>query len=96
MAIDMGERQPKDHEAAVLGAEFGWPAEGEVVPAPTDQSAIIAAIDRLTAAVMEQGRQQQAGLVSLAGVLGEVMHALGGLPTRMPDGSAGRSSGRGR
>lgn len=57
---------------------------------------IVAAIDRLTAAVEAQGRQQQEGMLSLASVLGEVMHALGGLPGRTPGGSAGQSTGAGR
>jgi hypothetical protein len=55
VAIDMGERQPKENEAAVLGEEFGWPAEeGTPTEEPTLAAAITALVAELQASRLER------------------------------------------
>lgn len=51
VAIDMGERQPKEHEAAVLGAEFGWPAEQDASETPPGIPELVAALAAQTTAI---------------------------------------------
>jgi len=55
-----------------------------------DPAAIVAAIDRLTAAVVAQTRDQASGMTALGESLGLVLARLGGLPERMPAGPVDR------
>lgn len=50
VAIDMGDRQPKDGEAAVLAAEFGWPPEPQTADEPPpDTAALVSVVGKLLA-----------------------------------------------
>jgi hypothetical protein len=52
VAIDMGDRQPTAREAEYLASVFGWPPDiEEAEPPATDQAALIAALDRQSAAM---------------------------------------------
>jgi hypothetical protein len=53
VAIDSGDRQPKGDEITVLGAEFGWPPDPEIVEVsvPPDQTALVAALQAQTKAI---------------------------------------------
>lgn len=55
IALDMGDRQPRQEEAEVLAAEFGWPPEPTPAPLETTESrgSVAEAIDRQTAALKE-------------------------------------------
>lgn len=88
--------RPGADALAILERLFGSAAPDGDQMTGADLSGVVAAIDRLTAAVELQGRQQQEGMLSLASVLGEVMFALGGTPGRTQGGSSGTRSEAGR
>lgn len=75
-AIDSGERQPKDNEITVLGAEFGWPTGPAEDPPAPDQGALIAALQAQTAAITALADQVKA-LVEAQPKPTELAHALG-------------------
>lgn len=56
IAIDMGDRQPEEAEAAVLAEEFGWPEETDEADQPADLAALVVALTALTAELREQNR----------------------------------------
>lgn len=51
LAIDMGDRQPNEREAAYLASVFGWPSTDvpEAAGATESNEVLVAAIDRQTA-----------------------------------------------
>jgi len=53
VALDMGDRQPRPEEAAVLASEFGWPPEGTSAPTGATESGdpLVAALRDQTAAI---------------------------------------------
>lgn len=65
VAIDSGDRQPKDNEVTVLGAEFGWPTAEDADPEPADSAAYLARID----ALVEQLAEDRAVIRSLIALL---------------------------
>ena len=85
---ESGRRMPSDANLEKLRGFYGTPAASGATGGRDDTSAIIAAIDRLTAAVGEQTRQQLSGMAGLGDALGMVLARLGGLPERTPDGQA--------
>ncbi len=74
----------------IFGSQAPAAAEG------MDAAAIVAAIDRLAAAVEAQTRQQVSGMTALGESLGVVLARLGGLPEQMPDEQADQRQGVGR
>jgi hypothetical protein len=88
VAIDSGDRQPKENEAAVLAEEFGWPPEPDSAPVEdvTLAAAILALTDELRAA-----REERAVMASRLMALEAVVDGLVG--QAMKDGE-GRSAQR--
>lgn len=84
VAIDMGERQPKPDEAAVLGAEFGWPPDPEInddLEDVTLATALVALAGELRASREERvslaARLEKVELV-LDGLVQQAMRAVNG------------------
>ena len=74
--------RPSEDALSVLERRFGEPAPRS--EAPGDQSAVVAAIDRLTAAVEAQTRVAEGNAQGLAEVLAEIAARLGATPARTP------------
>jgi hypothetical protein len=82
--------RPSEDALSILERRFGQPAPRSETP--TDQSAIVAAIDRLREAVERQTEEQGRGMTALAEVLGDLLGRLAGLPGHTPAGSADRGA----
>lgn len=96
---ESGSRVPREDNPKLqrLIEFFGGHPEEEVVRSPqSDSEALVAAIDRLTAAVELLVERHTEGTTATAQMLGAVLGRLGGLPERTPDGAAGHTSGSGR
>lgn len=77
-------RLPSPDNLDAMARLFGRPAPGREPEPAADQAAIVAAIDRLTAAVERQTEQLGGGMEALGAALGVVLHRLGGLPAQTP------------
>jgi hypothetical protein len=67
VAIDSGDRQPKENEAAVLAEEFGWPPEADD-PIEAAQGDVVAAIQAQTRAIEANTEMLRTVLERLGGL----------------------------
>jgi hypothetical protein len=89
-AIDIGDRQPKPSEAAILAEEFGWPPDPEITDDLEDATLATALL-----AFSEELRAVRVERVTLAARMERVEAVLEGLVQRaMPD-AIERSAPRG-
>lgn len=76
VSIDMGDRQPREDEAAVLAAEFGWPSEQD---APAAAGTDIAALTRAINDLVQELREERAAVLSALQEQGRVVGLLAAL-----------------
>lgn len=83
------DRRPSAYNLEALERVFG--SQAPRTEEPVDTASIVAAVDRLTAAVQDHRRAVEDGITALAEVLGTVLGKLADTPSETPSERAGRS-----